>query len=152
VLPGAGRPRIRAMRAGLLLAAAVVAALAATGGAPAARSGFASFRTPSGNIGCVYSTGPAYLRCDIRSGLEPKPSRPAGCDLDWGDSVSLARLGRTRVVCHGDTAILPGSRILRYGHTWTRGPFTCVSRTNGLTCDNAAGRGFFLSRQSWRRF
>jgi hypothetical protein len=121
--------------------------------AGAAEAKIASFRTPSGNIGCIYdSASGGYLRCDIRSGLEPKPSRPKGCDLDWGDSLSLKGSGRTRVVCHGDTAILPGAPVLRYGKTWERGPFTCVSRTTGLTCENAAGHGFFLSRQSWRRF
>jgi hypothetical protein len=138
------------VRPPILVLAALVAALTAVSSAAAT---FASFRTPSGNIGCIYSTGPAYLRCDIRSGLKPKPSRPAGCvDLEWGDSLSLARTGRAGIVCHGDTAILPGSKILGYGKTWTRGPFTCTSRTAGLTCGNAAGHGFCLSRQSWRRF
>jgi hypothetical protein len=133
-----------------LLAALASAVLALPGSADGA---FASFRTPSGNIGCVYSSGPAYLRCDIRSGLKPKPKRPAGCfDLEWGDSLSLARTGRAGIVCHGDTAIDPGARILGYGKTWTRGPFTCTSRRSGLTCTNAADHGFFLSRESWRRF
>ena len=47
-----------------------------------------SFRTPSGNIGCVYSSGlgsPAGLRCDIRSRLRPLPPKPRRCELDWGD-------------------------------------------------------------------
>lgn len=141
------------MRATLLLVAAVAAALAAATPAGSTLADFAAFRTPSGNIGCVYSTGPTYLRCDIRSRLRPKPPRPSGCvDLEWGDSLSLGRTGKARITCHGDTAILPGSRILGYGRTWTRGPFTCTSRTTGLTCSNAAGHGFFLSRESWRRF
>ena len=127
-------------------------ATALTAASPA-DAAFDAFRTPSGNIGCVYSTGPTYLRCDIRSRLKPKPSRPKGCvDLEWGDSLSLARTGRAGIVCHGDTAILPGSKILGYGKTWKHGPFTCTSRMTGLTCTNAAGHGFFLSRESWRRF
>ena len=82
-----------------------------------------SFRTPSGNIGCGYSTsGPlqgsrAALRCDIRSGLKPKPARPRNCDLEWGDSYELAKTGRAIVVCHGDTAIDPRAKVLAYGKT-----------------------------------
>lgn len=124
--------------------------LVTAGGAGAKIS---TFRTPSGNIGCIYdSSSGGSLRCDIRSGLVPKPSRPRGCTLDWGDSLSLTRSGRARIVCHGDTAVLPGAPTLRYGKTWRRGAFACTSRRSGLTCENAAGHGFFLSRQSWRRF
>jgi hypothetical protein len=138
---------------GVLAAAAAALALVAAVASGSAQAAFASFRTPSGSIGCIYSSGPAYLRCDIRSGLKPKPRRPAGCvDLEWGDSLSLARTGRAGIVCHGDTAIDPGARILGYGKSWTRGPFTCTSRRAGLTCMNAADHGFFLSRESWRRF
>jgi hypothetical protein len=110
------------------------------------------FRTPSGNIGCIYNSSPQSLRCDIRTGLKPRPTRPASCDLDWGDSVSLGRTGRTKLVCHGDTVFGSDGRVMRYGTTWKRGPFTCTSRTIGLTCRNAAAHGFFLSRQRWRRF
>ncbi|MGH2361519.1 MAG: DUF6636 domain-containing protein [bacterium] len=114
------------------------------------------FQLPSGNIGCMYDLSPpnpAYLRCDIRSGLKPRLSRPATCDHEWGDSVSLSPTGRTDLVCHGDTVLgNPGTKVLRYGTTWTRGPFICTSRATGLTCKNTVGHGFFLSFQSWRRF
>jgi hypothetical protein len=50
-----------------------------------------------------------------------RPKRPAGCvDLEWGDSLSLARTGRAGVVCHGDTAIDPGARILGPGEAGPR--------------------------------
>jgi uncharacterized protein DUF6636 len=114
-----------------------------------------SFRTPSGNIGCVYASGlgPApSLRCDIRSGLRPRPPRPRGCDLDWGDSYDLGRTGRATVTCHGDTAILPRARVLRYGSSWTRSGFVCTSRVSGLRCRNASDHGFFLSKQRSYRF
>jgi hypothetical protein len=54
-------------------------------------------------------------------------------------------------VCAGDTA-LGAKNVLAYGRTWQRGPITCTSRVTGLTCRNARGHGFFLSRESWRRF
>ena len=115
------------------------------------------FRTPSGNIGCVFSSGldgaeAPTIRCDIRSRLRPQPKPPANCPLDYGDSLQVTRAGRTILVCHGDTAIDPGSRVLAYGHQFSRGGLTCVSRFSGLTCTNTAGHGFFLSRDSWRVF
>ena len=124
-------------------------------GAPRRRRGAGEdlhVQDASGNIGCLYDSSPSFLRCDIRSGLKPPPPRPGRCDLDWGDSVSLGRTGRTKLVCHGDTALLPSAPVLAYGKTWKRGPFSCTSRRAGLTCENAADHGFFLSRKSWRRF
>jgi hypothetical protein len=135
---------------------AIVMLLLLSGTAPAAGSTVVAFRTPSGNIGCVYSSGLGSgpsLRCDIRSGLKPKPRRPAGCvDLDWGDSYELGRTGRARVTCHGDTAILQNGRVLHYGATWSRGGFACSSRVSGFRCRNASGHGFFLSRSHSYRF
>jgi hypothetical protein len=142
-----------------LLAVAAVAMLAVTptrAGSAQAKAELEFFQLPSGNIGCMYDPvppNPASLRCDIRSGLKPKLSRPPSCDLEWGDAVSLSPKGQTNLVCHGDTVIgNPGTTVLRYGTKWTRGPFTCTSRTTGLTCKNTVGHGFFLSVQSWRQF
>ncbi len=114
-----------------------------------------SFRTPSGNIGCVYLRGPGSLtslRCDIRSGILPRPRRPPGCHLAWGDSYSMNATGRVVLTCHGDTTILPNVRILRYGTRWRQGGFVCRSRTVGLHCSNRNGHGFFFSRQHSYRF
>ena len=132
--------------------AVITAALAVLLVAGAAQARISTFKTPSGNIGCLYDSSPSFLRCDIRSGLKPPPPRPGRCDLDWGDSVSLGRTGRTKLVCHGDTALLPSAPVLAYGKTWKRGPYSCTSRRAGLTCENGADHGFFLSRKSWRRF
>jgi len=122
---------------------------------PAAASTVLFFRTPSGNIGCVFSAGLAgaaapVLRCDVRSGLRPRPRRPAACDLDYGDSVAVGRAGRASLVCHGDTVLDPRARVLGYGRTWSRGGISCASRATGLTCMNRSGHGFFLSRERWR--
>ena len=140
---------VRRVALGILVLSALAAAPAS------ASSVVISFRTPTGNIGCVYTSGLApgpNLRCDIRSGLRPRPSRPRGCDLDWGDSYELGATGRAGVTCHGDTAIDPRARVLRYGSTWRRGAFTCRSKTSGLRCRNLRGHGFFLSRQHSYRF
>jgi hypothetical protein len=125
--------------------------------ATASPSTLVAFRTPSGNIGCVYDSGSSSgfspsLRCDIRSRLRPLPPKPRGCDVDWGDSYELGHTGRARITCHGDTAILPRSRVLRYGSSWTRSGFVCTSRVVGLRCHNASGHGFLLSKRHSYRF
>ena len=137
------------------VAVAVVAlALGLVGAARAgAGGGFDAFRTPSGNIHCDYAVlGEAVLRCDILSGLNPRPAKPRTCQLGWGRGFSLAPRGAARFSCTSDTVVVPGSRVLQYGNTWRRGPFACVSRSIGLRCSNRVGRGFFLSRERSYRF
>jgi hypothetical protein len=133
----------------------LVAVAALTLAGPAAADLAIPFRTPSGNIGCYYTSNRdlgATLRCDIRTGLKPRPPKPKSCTLDWGDSFELAPTGRARLTCHGDTAIDPTSRVLQYGTRWSRGGFTCTSRKTGLRCSNRSGHGFFLSRARSYRF
>ena len=114
------------------------------------------FRTPSANIGCVYSSEPGlggpFLRCDILSGLKPKPRKPRGCELDWAFGFQLSARGRAQTVCAGDTAVDRRAKTLRYGHAWTRGGFVCTSRLTGLRCKNRSGHGFVLSRGHSYRF
>lgn len=133
------------MRLALGLAGAL--ALATVPAASATSSGF--FRTPSGNIYCGHF---GSLRCDIRSGLVPKPAKPAGCDFDWGQTYGLNRTGAARIGCVSDSVFSPSARVLRYGTRWSGGGITCVSRTSGLRCKNAGGHGFFMSRQRSFRF
>jgi hypothetical protein len=112
------------------------------------------FRTPSANIGCIFSSEPGrggpYLRCDIVSGLKPKPA-PRGCKVDL-TGYEMNMKGRARVVCAGDTAVNRRAKVLRYGSKWSQGGFTCASRRTGLRCRNRSGHGFVLSRQHSYRF
>jgi Family of unknown function (DUF6636) len=125
-----------------------------------ARNG--TFKTPSGNIVCGYGNDPAYgasIECGIESGLKPPPA-PIHCSA--GDPthkrVSLRGTGRAiPVLCAGDPGpLLPEirarARVLAYGSALRIGSISCVSETTGLTCSNAGGHGFFLSRDSWRSF
>ena len=118
---------------------------------PIASGTLVQFRTPSGNIGCVYSSAEgrlgSSLRCDILSGLKPRPPRPPGCQLDWGSGYAMNAARRAHVVCAGDTAVDKRARVLRYGSKWSRGGFTCVSRRTGLRCRNRSGHGWLLSRR-----
>ncbi len=138
-----------------LLAAGIVAMALLTESALAAPAGLRGFQMPSRNLVCGAYTGPlpAFLRCDIGTGLVPKPSRPKGCKFDFGGTLTLSAKGRARIGCVSD-AVLPDptkAPVLAYGKTWKAGPFKCKSARTGVTCRNAAGHGFFLSRQRWTR-
>jgi len=133
----------------LPLTALAVAALALPAAASAAP---ANFRTPTGNIGCdVRASG---ARCDIVRHSYTPPRRPASCQLEWGDSLEVGRTGRGRFVCHGDTVLPPPGRRHRvpYGTTVRRGTIRCTVTRAGVTCRNARGHGFTLSRQRARTF
>jgi hypothetical protein len=142
-------------RARIAQLAALVLGLAASAASAASGDAFTTFRTPTGNIGCAYSKfagEPALLRCDIRSGLVPRPPRPEGCDLDWAYGYVLAVRGRAHTFCAGDTALDPRGQVLAYGSGWTRGGYACVSRVAGLMCRNRSGHGFVLSRPRSKTF
>ncbi len=130
------------------------ACLAAAGLAPAAQAAAplrtATFKTPSGNIGCaVHAFSGWFLRCDILSGLVPEPLRR--CEGDW-TGASLTPSGRSGAVCAGDTVYDRRAPVLAYGRVWTRNGFRCVSRRTGLTCTNTRGHGFVLAREHSRFF
>ena len=134
----------------IVAGAVAVGALASTAGART--TGVSFFRTPSGNIGCIAGTGPTYLRCDIKSGLRPRPRTPRDCHLDYGDSLGMSATGRPIFICHGDTVFDPHAKVLAYGKTFRFASFRCTSQSARLTCRNAKGHGWFLSRASFRRF
>jgi Family of unknown function (DUF6636) len=121
--------------------------------APALALNAKTFRTPSKNIACAYYpvsiTGRAVFRCDLLSGLKPRPARH--CDVDW-TGASMGPRGKAGPTCAGDTVYERRAPILAYGRTWSYGGISCTSRATGLTCRNRDGHGFFLSRQSWRVF
>ena len=122
----------------------------------------AYFETPSHNIVCGYFSGggfPTLLECGVASGLvpaAPKPSEGSCRVVDPASNrVRLNPTGETYGFCSGDVGVLAqqhAAPVLGYGASWHRGPYSCRSQTGGLTCRNAQGHGFFLSRQSWHRF
>jgi hypothetical protein len=114
------------------------------------------FRTPSSNIGCIFTSEPSFggpeLRCDILSGLKPAPKRPRGCTLDWKYGYRIRPTGPALKVCAGDTAVNRRAKVVPYGAKWGRGAFTCLSWRAGLRCHNRSGHGFFLSKKHSYRF
>jgi hypothetical protein len=141
-------PRFLLLLAGF---STVLVASASTMKTPAAESATLTFfHTPSGNVTCVESG--RTLRCDILSGLVPRPPRPRACTLDWGLGYTMSATGRPRVTCAGDSANNPDAKVIPYGAAWRLGPFRCTSKRVGLQCTNRAGHGFFLSRGRSRRY
>jgi hypothetical protein len=149
----------------LLLAIAVGAfALFAVGSLATASSSkarvskdtYVDFRLPSNNIFCAYvvSSSPdtKYLRCDIMSGLKPKPSSSGCVEGSRGVSADMGVTGRATYQCSSDTVYNTHAHKLAYGKTWSRGGFTCKSKVSGLTCTNLSRHGFFLSRAHSYRF
>ena len=111
-----------------------------------------TFRTPSANIGCAMYEGGA--RCDIRKrDWKPLP-RPAACskEVGYGQGLEVPAGGEAGFVCAGDTALDPSASSLAYGTASRVGGSECISRTDGITCVNRAGHGFFISVQSYQVF
>src|SRR3982750_4680122 len=96
------------------LAATLTAALLAAAPAQAATR---SFKTPSGQIGCLVHTGAraadTFVRCD---------------PLFLNDrAYTLSATGRGRTIRISDTVFDPQAPVLAYGRRVRLGPFTCVS-------------------------
>ncbi len=131
----------------------------ATASSSKARAGkdvYINFRMPSNNIFCAYiaSSSPyaKYIRCDIMSGIKPKPSNKGCVEGSRGVSVDMNVTGKATYPCSSDTVYNKSATMLAYGKTWRRSGFTCKSAMTGLTCTNASGHGFSLSRQRTSRF
>lgn len=123
----------------------------ATGGSTstAAPESFAAFQSPSKNIGCVATDG--YARCDIRDRQWQPPAKPAGCEVDYGQGLLISAGEPAGFVCAGDTALDSDAPVLAYGAATKRGLVRCESAQAGITCrDEESGRGFFISRESYK--
>lgn len=135
---------------GLILSTTVVALTGNNATSIAAQGVSTGFITPSGNIYCLRYE--KTLRCEIKSGLNPKPPQPypGYCNFDWGQGFSLNSDGKPKILCISDTIAGGNYPTLSYGSTWKNAGFKCVSQKAGLTCTNASGQGFFLSRERWK--
>lgn len=107
--------------------------------------------SPSGRIACLLTDDPAAVRCDVQ-GAHWNVQTPAHCQLAYGDSAEVGA-DRANLSCHGDTVFgVPGAITVPYGHSVRYLDIVCVSRSTGITCSNAAGHGFMVSREAYRLF
>ncbi len=126
-------------------------------GPVAAQDQYISFQSPTGNIHCaIYSwdyddDGPnVEARCDL---LELTPSyrkRPASCEFDWGSAFAVSARGKGQVACVSDTVVDRRNSVLPYGDAVSLDGISCVSAKTGMTCTNAAGHGFSVSKAKQR--
>jgi hypothetical protein len=108
------------------------------------------FVSPSGNVSCMIDAD--WARCDIIDRDWSPPLRPADCEFDYGQGISLARGEQAQFVCAGDTAF-GADEVLPYGESITAGMLRCESAESGITCrDTKTGRGFEISRGAYRLF
>ena len=105
------------------------------------------FLSPSKNIGCSLSDSGA--RCDISDHSWAPPPKPAGCDVDFGQGVTVVGTSPATLTCAGDT-VLVGDQVLDYGHLATRGDFECRSSKSGMSCRNVkTNHGFSLAKEKY---
>ena len=108
------------------------------------------FRSPTGNIGCIYYND--RLRCDVIGGIRPLPPQPHPCEFgSWAGGYVVSRTGRARPICTSDSA-LGMQNILRYGKTWSGHGIVCKSAFSGVTCTNTSHHGFFISKGAAHTF
>jgi hypothetical protein len=113
------------------------------------------FKMPSNNTFCVLEQGDGGgvdLRCDLNQITDKGLPRPKGCPLSYGDAFVINPTGAAIPLCHGDTVANPDLPPLAYGAVWRVNAFTCKSATTGVTCTNASGHGFSLSREAQKLF
>lgn len=113
------------------------------------------FRMPSNQIHCMFVAAegraePNGIACDINQSFVRKPirPRPADCEYDWGQRFELGNDTDAGLECASDWVGSDDSPVLPYGQTIRKGKIACTSEEAGLTCKNAAGHGFFLSRRA----
>jgi hypothetical protein len=117
---------------------------------PDAATDLVGFTSPSGNVGCIADS--AYVRCDISERDWTPPPRPADCEFDYGQGISLSLGKEAAFVCAGDTA-LGGGKPLDYGQSVSVGLMQCDSAESGITCrDTKTGHGFTIAREAYQVF
>lgn len=132
--------------------------------APASAATLPGFRSPSGNISCLFIPSgsghtPATILCklahaDYAKALQARCMGSTGAGVDWhGFSLPAARKGAVNCsggILYNPTTQHPSYITLAYGKTWRQKMFSCTSQVNGVTCSNPHGHGMFISRQTWR--
>jgi hypothetical protein len=123
-----------------------------TSAAPADREVYelSGFISPTGNVACMIDAD--WARCDIIDRDWSPPPRPADCEFDYGQGISLAPGEPAQFVCAGDTAF-GTDEVLPCGDSITAGMLRCDSADAGITCrDTQTSHGFSISQQAYQLF
>lgn len=87
------------------------------------------------------------VRCDV---LEPRwrVAKPASCQDAYGDAVTLGVVAR--LLCHGDTIFSPDVTLtLKAGQSAKFKGMWCTVASASVSCQNADGHGFTVSKGSY---
>ncbi|MEV6771883.1 DUF6636 domain-containing protein [Nocardia sp. NPDC051030] len=122
--------------------AALVGASVFTQAVGQAQGPSTSFRTPTGNIGCLVSDGMAA--CEIYNYSYSAPVKPADCYGAWGDRITVES-GGTQFHCHGDRMVEATAPVLDYGSRASIGQFSCLSTVDYVECAGP-GHSFRVAR------
>lgn len=103
------------------------------------------FQSPSGNITCGIQDGTVVCQINKYDYTPPKHDcGPSG----WGFNFQLKPTKSAFLFCAGD--VESGGPALAYGKQIVVGDVRCVSRQDGITCENtASGYGFRLARAAY---
>ena len=112
--------------------------------------GFSRFTVPGGSIGC--SLGGGTARCDVVSAVWSPPAKPRSCHTAWGQGLGVGPGGPGHFFCAGNSVLDPGGAVVAPGRDDKAGGATCQVRSIGVTCFDAAGSGFFISRTGYYVF
>ena len=115
---------------------------------------YISFHSPSGNIQCAIFTGDyAGVRCDMSELTPSYRAAPPDCEFDWGSSFAVdAGSPKGYLACVSDAVANDNGLELGYREAVALGGFECRSETSGMTCTNAAGHGFAISKARQKLF
>jgi hypothetical protein len=123
--------------ASALLATGAVAAVPAP-----ASAALRSFRSPTGNLGCMFYSDPdvePQVRCEWKGGNDR--------------AVVVDETRKAKRIKITDTVLDPKAKVLAYGKRTKFGRLTCTSRISGITCKSArSGHGFVVSVSKQRVF
>jgi hypothetical protein len=136
----------------------LVTLLALGASVPASAATLPGFRSPSGNISCLFipssSGAPATILCKLAHADYAKALQSRCHGLDWhGFLLPAARKGAVNCsggILYNPTTQHPSYITLAYGKTWRQKMLSCTSQLNGVNCSNPHGHGMFISRQTWR--
>jgi hypothetical protein len=99
-----------------------------------------TFRSPSGNLGCMFYSDaqtPRTVRCEWRGGNDR--------------AVTLTERGKGKRIKITDTVLDPKAKVLAYDKTTKFGSLRRTSRRTGITCRSTrSSHGFVVSVQKQR--
>lgn len=155
--PSQPRRQIRVPRRLLKSALAILIAVASVKAASAVLADrfpeTERFQSPSGNLVCEIigetSKATGHVTCSAATYFYAPPPPPPDCPIGgFGHAIALTRAVGANFTCMPGPK-KAGARVLSYGSFAALDSITCVSATDGITCNDDTGRGFRIERDAY---